>query len=367
MALQGQTNFDHSRDEKIGVLITNLGTPTAPTKAALRVYLKQFLSDRRVVEIPRLVWWFILNGIILNTRPAKSAQLYASVWTDRGSPLRWHTEDQANAIAQRLGTELGEASAARILVKYAMRYGQPSIAEQMQALQDAGATKILVLPLYPQYASSTNGSTFDALSGYLSEARWVPELRFIANYHDNAGYIAACATQIQQHWEAHGRADKLLFSFHGLPKFHLEKGDPYYCHCHKTVRLIIAKLGIDAEQTITTFQSRFGRTEWLKPYTDQTLKDLPSQGVKTLDVFCPGFAADCLETLEEIAVENRNYFLEAGGSEYRYIAALNSSEHHITALTDIVQSNLQDWLRQEPRDTRVCQHQSKMLIDNYPA
>ena len=366
MALQGQSNFDHGSDEKIGVLITNLGTPTAPTKGALRAYLKQFLSDSRVVEIPKLVWWFILNGIILNTRPAKSAELYASVWTERGSPLRWHTEDQANAIAQRLQAELGEAKASRIIVKYAMRYGQPSIAEQMQSLQEAGASKIVVLPLYPQYASSTTGSTFDALSEYLCSARWLPELRFIANYHDNPAYIRACAAQIKQHWEKNGRAEKLLFSFHGLPKFHMEKGDPYHCHCHKTVRLIIAELGIDAEQTITTFQSRFGRTEWLKPYTDETLKGLPGQGVKSLDVFCPGFSADCLETLEEIAGENREYFIEAGGTEYHYIPALNSAEPHIAALTQIVQSNLQEWLQIEPRDASLCKHQAQIKKDNYP-
>ncbi|MBT8149689.1 MAG: ferrochelatase, partial [Gammaproteobacteria bacterium] len=247
------------------------------------------------------------------------------------------------------------------------RYGEPSIADQLAQLQHDGATKIAILPLYPQYASSTTGSSFDAVASYARRARWVPELRFIANYHDRPAYINACAAQIRRHWDAHGRADKLLYSFHGLPKFHLDKGDPYYCHCHKTVRLINQALELDPADTLTTFQSRFGRTEWLRPYTDETLKALPGQGCTSVDVFCPGFAADCLETLEEIAVENKNYFIEAGGEQYRYIAALNSSDEHIAALTDLLNANLQDWLQLPARNSALCQQQAQQAKDNYPA
>lgn len=344
MRFSGQSDFDHRRKDKIGVLITNLGTPEAPTAKALRPYLKQFLSDPRVVEIPKLVWWCILNGIILNTRPKKSAKLYESVWTERGSPLLSHTQDQAKAIAAYLASSITAPANEQLIVKYAMRYGQPSIDQMIDELQLEGASKIVVLPLYPQYSGATNGSTFDAIGAIFRKTRWIPDFRFISSYHDDAHYINACAEKITSHWQANGKADKLLLSYHGVPRRYLESGDPYFCQCHKTSRLIAAKLGVDKDQIITTFQSRFGKAEWLKPYTDATLKALPKQGVESIDVFCPGFSADCLETLEEIAVENKGYFMAAGGKTYHYIAALNSDPSHILALSELIKRNISDWL-----------------------
>lgn len=357
MQFIGQSDFNHRITPKIGVLVTNLGTPAAPTKKALRTYLKQFLSDSRVIEIPKPIWWFILNGIILNTRPAKSAKLYQSIWTERGSPLAWHTADQAQAIEQKLNAMLSntENTNTELIVQYAMRYGEPSIKSTLEKMQLEGAEKIIVLPLYPQYAGSSSGSTFDAVTSHLQQSRWVPNFRFINSYHDNPQYIAACANQIQTYWKQHGKAQKLLFSFHGLPKFHLEKGDPYFCQCHKTVKLLAEALKLKETDYLITFQSRFGRTEWLKPYTDATLKTLPEQGVKKLDIFCPGFSADCLETLEEIAVENKKYFMDAGGEEYRYIPALNTAPEHIHALSNIIYQNISDWLTTPQRDPELSE------------
>lgn len=362
----GQENFIHSSDEKIGILVTNLGTPEAPTKKALRKYLKQFLSDPRVIEIPKPIWWVILNLIILNTRPGKSAKLYQSIWTERGSPLKWHTEDQMDALKHHFKDQLPPEIYDRLIIRYAMRYGEPSIGATLQNMQSSGANKITVLPLYPQYAASTTGSTFDAIAAQMRKTRWLPALKFISSYHDNPAYIKACATHIQRHWEQHGRADKLLFSFHGLPKFHLEKGDPYYCQCQKTARLISQTLDLDEDLIVTTFQSRFGRTEWLKPYTEDTLKSLPAKGIKRLDVFCPGFASDCLETLEEIASENKQYFLDAGGEEYRYIPALNSNDEHIHALGSILSKNISDWLGEPHRNPEACQRHYLGIKDSYP-
>lgn len=350
MRFSGQTDFDHRRQDKIGILVTNLGTPAAPTASALRPYLKQFLWDRRVVEIPRPVWWFILNAIILNVRPAKSAKLYESIWTERGSPLLFHTEDQAEGIRRQL-VQGDPAAVQRVIVSHAMRYGQPSIESQLTQLQEAGANRILVLPLYPQYSGATGGSTFDAMAKLFTDTRWVPDIRFISSYHDDAGYIDACAERIREHWATHTRADKLIFSYHGVPRRYLDAGDPYYCQCHKTTRLIAEKLELGENDYMSTFQSRFGRAEWLQPYTDETLKSLPAQGAKSVQVFCPGFAADCLETLEEIAEENKEYFIEAGGETYQYISALNSRPAHIDALTNIVRRNIADWLQGDIDDS----------------
>ena len=363
MRFTGQTDFDHRRQDKIGILITNLGTPAAPTAKALRPYLKQFLSDPRVVEIPKPVWWLILNAIILNFRPRKSAKLYESVWTERGSPLLSHTQDQAEAITRQLQQIDADN---RIIVKYAMRYGEPSIESQLDALQHEGASKLLVLPLYPQYSGATGGSTFDVIGKQFSKTRWVPDFRFISSYHDNHAYIEACAQRIQQHWAnaKRPRADKLLFSYHGVPRRYLEAGDPYYCQCHKTSRLIAEKLGLESEQYISTFQSRFGKAEWLQPYTEATLKALPGQGTESVEVFCPGFAADCLETLEEIAVENKGYFIEAGGKRYDYISALNSEAKHIDALTGLIKNAIADWVAGEAENTE--RRYSRAHSDNLP-
>lgn len=347
MRYRGQSDFDHSRPPKIGILITNLGTPDAPEKKSLRKYLKQFLSDPRVVEIPRAIWWFILNGIILNTRPKASAKLYQSVWTEVGSPLMFHTQAQANELSKTLAKRLFNADRLEntgMIVEFAMRYGEPSLETQFREMQAKGVEKLLVLPLYPQYSGSTTGSTFDAIAEEFRGTRWIPEFRFINKYHDNSDYINACATAIQRHWENNGRSELLLLSYHGVPKMYLTKGDPYHCHCHKTSRLIANVLGLEEGEYLTTFQSRFGRAEWLQPYTDKTLMALPDQGIKSVDIFCPGFSADCLETLEEIAVENKHYFVDAGGSNYNYIPALNASPEHIATFANLIEQSIADWI-----------------------
>lgn len=339
MKYQGSPGFSHQQADKIGVLICNLGTPEAPTPAALRRYLREFLSDPRVVEVPRLLWWFVLNGIILRVRPRRSAAAYAKVFTDAGSPLLLHTRAQAAALQENLAGKGRDD----ILVDYAMRYGQPDMSAVMQSMFDKGVRKLLVLPMYPQYSGSTAGSVFDALAQDFLTRRLLPDLRFISHYHDYPPYIDAAAARIREHWEAHGRADKLLFSYHGVPRRYLDNGDPYHCECHKTSRLIAQALGLSAEEYLTTFQSRFGREEWLQPYTDKTLEAFPGQGIRSVQVFCPGFAADCLETLEEIGEENRENFLHAGGERYEYISALNARPDHIEALAGLVLQELQGW------------------------
>jgi len=330
----GRNDFNHSEKPRIGVLITNLGTPDAPTASALRRYLKEFLSDPRVVEVPRLLWWFILRVILL-IRPARSAKSYASVWTADGSPLALHTKAQALKLQNLLGNDY--------LVASAMRYGNPSIKSQLDGLLQQGVRKLLVLPLYPQYSATTTASTFDALSQHFQTLRWLPALRFVDGYHNHPAYIDAICSSIRQHWQNHGRADTLIFSYHGIPKRYLNSGDPYHCHCHNTSRLIAEKLELSENTFLTCFQSRFGREEWLTPYTDHTLMDLGKSGTKKVQIICPGFSADCLETLEEIEVENRDYFLEAGGETFEYIPALNASEEHIHCLSTIIKENLSGW------------------------
>jgi ferrochelatase len=340
MKYLGSPGFDHGQPPRIGILVTNLGTPEAPTKRALRPYLKQFLSDPRVVEVPRLLWWFILNVIILNVRPARSAEAYETVWTEDGSPLLLYTQQQAEAL-QAL---LAERHGSRIVVAHAMRYGRPAIADGIQQLTDAGARKLVVLPLYPQYSGPTTGSTFDAVAANFRARRWLPDLRFVAQYHDHPGYIAALADSVRAFRAEHGSARKLVFSYHGEPLRYLEEGDPYHCQCHKTTRLVAEALGLAEDDYLTSFQSRFGREEWLQPYTDETLKSLPAQGVHSVQVICPGFSSDCLETIEEIGEENRDYFLEAGGESYQYIPCLNAGERHIAFLAELAEEQLGGWL-----------------------
>ena len=339
MKYQGSPSFSHGQSDKLGVLITNLGTPNAPTKQALKPYLKQFLSDPRVVEIPKVIWWMILNLVILNIRPKRSAKAYAAVWEKNGSPLMIHTVNQAKALRAKLDADYGDG----IVVECAMRYGQPAIADTIENMLQKGVRKLLVLPLYPQYCASTTGSTFDAVAADFSKRRWIPELRFVTQYHDNNAYIRAMADKIRNHWKTNQQAERLIFSYHGIPKRYLLNGDPYHCQCLKTSRLIAEELGIDKEQYLTTFQSRFGREEWLKPYTDHTLKELAKQGIKSVQIVCPGFSADCLETIEEIGIENRDYFLQAGGQRYEYIEALNSDNAHIEFLKSLVEDNLVGW------------------------
>ncbi|RUO29132.1 ferrochelatase [Aliidiomarina sanyensis] len=337
MKFQGSPSFTHAQVPKVGVLLTNLGTPDAPTPKALRTYLAEFLSDPRVVEVPKLLWKVILHGVILRIRPRRSAEAYKTVWTDEGSPLLLHTQQQTDAVRSQLKKTWGED----IVVEFGMRYGNPSISSALEKLMQQGVTKLVVLPLYPQYSASTSGSTFDAIAHDFTRRRWLPDFRFISCYHDQPEYIQAVANKIKAHWETHGRADKLIFSYHGIPKRYLLNGDPYHCHCYKTTRLVAEALGLEKDAYMTTFQSRFGREEWLKPYTDETLKALPGQGVKSLQVVCPGFSSDCLETIEEIGEENCEYFMEAGGERYEYIPCLNSDEEHISALISLLEQHLQ--------------------------
>jgi len=330
--------YRHGTAAQVGVLVVNLGTPDAPTPSALRRYLAQFLSDPRVVEIPRLPWWLILHGVILRVRPAKSAQKYASIWTDAGSPLAVWTDKQAKL----LGGYLGQAGHS-LKVRAAMRYGQPSIASQMDALRADGATRVLVMSMYPQYSAATSASVFDAVAAWGTQARWVPELRFVQQYHDDPGYIAALAAQVRDHWQREGRAGVLVMSFHGVPERTLQLGDPYHCACHKTARLLAQRLGLAKEDFRVTFQSRFGKAQWLQPYTEPTLQQLAREGIERVDLICPGFVADCLETLEEIDQEAREAFTQAGGKQFHYIACLNDRHEWIVALRDLALRHLQGW------------------------
>ena len=323
---------------RTAVLLCNLGTPDEPTAPALRRYLAEFLSDPRVVEIPRALWMPILHGVILRVRPAKSAKKYASVWMTGGSPLRVWTDKQAKLLAGYLG-ERGH----RVTVRYAMRYGNPSIASELDALKAQGATRILVLPLYPQYSGPTTASVIDAVASWTKRVRALPELRFVNRYHDDTGYIDALARSVTDHWMAHGRPDRLVMSFHGVPERSLHLGDPYHCECLKTARLLAERLGIDKSAYKVTFQSRFGKAKWLQPYTEPTLEQLAHEGVQRVDVLCPGFAADCLETLEEIAQEARAAFIAAGGKTFHFIPCLNDRHEWITALSAIAIHHLQGW------------------------
>ena len=335
----GEPAFEHGTIPAVGILVVNLGTPDAPTPAALRRYLKEFLWDPRVVEISRPLWWLILNGIILNTRPRRSALLYQKVWTQEGSPLLIYTRRQAAALGTKLVSRIGSP----LHVALGMRYGNPSIRSGLDELRGHGCHRILVLPLYPQYAAATTASTFDEVFAVLSSWRWVPEVRTIAHYHDHPGYIRALAGTVREIWQKQGEAEKLLFSFHGTPKASLLAGDPYHCECQKTARLVTEVLQLPPERWQVAFQSRFGRAEWLQPYTDVTLKQWGRDGVKSVDVICPGFASDCLETIEEIGVENCDNFLHSGGGRFRYIPALNDRPDHIDALAALTESHLHGW------------------------
>lgn len=320
------------------VLFCNLGTPDEPTAPALRRYLAEFLGDHRVVEIPRLVWLAILHGIILRIRPKKSAAKYASIWTPEGSPLKVWTQKQAAL----LGTKL-QGLGHQVQVRYAMTYGNPSIAAQLDALKTDGVTRVLILPAYPQYSATTTASVFDAVYRWAAKVRRLPEFRFINHYHDDPGYINALAASVQAHWQTNGHADKLVMSFHGVPERTLHLGDPYHCECYKTARLLAEKLGLSKDRYQLTFQSRFGKAKWLEPYTEPTLIKLAQEGTKSVDVLCPGFTGDCLETLEEINMEAREAFLHAGGEKFSYIPCLNDSPAWTTALAGITAQHLSGW------------------------
>jgi len=332
----GRDKSIHGKTRKIGVLLTNLGTPDAPTASALRRYLREFLSDPRVVEIPRVLWMIILHGIILRVRPKKSAKLYKSIWTEQGSPLLVITQQLKEKVAQKLQITQRDD----ILLEVAMRYGTPSIDNALNQFQQQGVDNIIVLPLYPQYAGPTTGSTFDAVTATIKKWRWIPSLHFINGYYDHPLYIEALANSIEEHVAQHGKPEKLVLSYHGMPKYFLEQGDPYYCFCHKTSSLLAERLLLSKDEYIVTFQSRFGKAEWLKPYTDETLEELANSGVKSLAIVSPAFSVDCLETLEELEHENREIFIQAGGEQYHYIPALNDREDHCALITQIIKKQI---------------------------
>jgi len=334
--------FDHATPRRCAVLLINLGTPEVPTAAAVRPYLRQFLSDPRVVEIPRLLWLPILHGIILTLRPRRSAAKYASIWTESGSPLKYYSQQQALQLRGWLGDRGFEVD-----VALAMRYGEPSIARVLTDLRGRHVERLLVLPLYPQYSATTTATAFDAVHAELSRVRNVPEVRWVKHFFDHRGYIEALRARVLEHWRKFGRAadegGKLVLSFHGVPRRTLELGDPYHCECLATGRLLAESLGLERDEFVVSFQSRFGRAEWLRPYTAEVLHQLGADKAKRVDVLCPGFVADCLETLEEIAIEGRREFERAGGGAFHYIPALNDSPLFIDALVDIVRRNTQGW------------------------
>jgi ferrochelatase len=341
----------HGTLGRSAIILVNLGTPDEPSRSAVRRYLKEFLSDPRVVEIPRAVWWFILNLIILPFRSGQSAKKYATIWTREGSPLRTHTAAQA----LYLRGALGERGHEDLTVAMAMRYGSPSVPEVLSKLKADGAERILVLPAYPQYSGTTTGSIYDAVFQHYGSVRNIPEMRFIRNYHDHDGYIRALQQSVLNHWEQHGRPEKLVMSFHGVPKRTLQLGDPYHCECLKTARLLATALKLAPEQYLVTFQSRFGKAEWLQPYTAPTVAQLARDGVKRVDVICPGFTSDCLETLEEISMEVRHDFESNGGKEFHYIPCLNESPAFIAALAEITEQHIIGW------PTRITQPQRELL------
>jgi ferrochelatase len=357
MRFRPEPPFRHGSPARIAVVLVNLGTPDAPTAPALRRYLAEFLSDPRVVEIPRLAWWPILHGIILRTRPAKSAAKYATVWTPEGSPLAVWTRRQAEALQEALRTR-GHG----VLVRHAMRYGSPALPQVLDELRAEGATRMLVLPMYPQYAAATTASVGDKVMQWAQRTRRVPELRFVGEYHDDPAYIDALAARVQAHWAVNGQAERLLLSFHGVPLRSLQLGDPYHCQCHKTARLLGERLGLDMSRLVVTFQSRFGKARWLEPYTEPTLRELAAKGVRKIDVMCPGFTADCLETLEEIAQEAREAFLAAGGEDFRYIDCLNARPDWIEALAGIAEQHLQGWPTREMPDRRALTRQRERAL-----
>ncbi len=320
--------------ETLGVLLVNLGTPDAPTTGAVRRYLAEFLSDPRVVEMPRLLWMPILHGVILRTRPSRSAAAYRQVWTEQGSPLLKISRAQKQALQQLLEQQMEQP----VKVELAMRYGNPSIASGLDKLRQANVRKVIVLPLYPQYSATTTASTFDAISKELQQWRWLPDLEFISHYHDHPAYIKAVATSVRDYQQQHGTPERLLISFHGIPEDYHTAGDPYPDECRTTAQLLADELGLDSKQWAISFQSRMGRKEWVKPYTDKLLKEWGQKDVKSVHVICPGFPTDCLETIEEIGVENRECFVQSGGGDYHYIPALNNSSMHIKALVEIIKA-----------------------------
>ncbi len=354
MSFRPEPAYTHGTPSRTGILVVNLGTPDAPTTAAVKRYLKEFLSDPRVVEIPRLVWWVILNAIVLPFRSPKSAEKYAMVWGPDGSPLKVWTDKQAKLLRGALGARGHDVS-----VAYAMRYGNPSIASVLDRLRAERCDRILVLPMYPQYSAATAASTFDAVTAWSASVRNVPAFRFVRSFHDDPGYIDALARQVQDFRRRTEVAleprRKLVMSFHGVPKRSLLLGDPYHCECLKTGRLVAERLGLDADGWVVSFQSRFGKAEWLQPYTTATLSALAEAKQGGVDIFCPGFPADCLETLEEIAMEGKQTYVDAGGKDYRYVPCLNDAPAWIAALATLAEQHLQGWPTRTPETAEALQ------------
>lgn len=339
----GEPDYPHGNPERAGILLVNLGTPDDPRPPAVRKFLAEFLWDPRVVEAPRWLWWLALHGVILRTRPAKSSHAYQQIWTTAGSPLLHHSRELATRLQVALdGRRSAMGMEPAIRVTLGMTYGSPSIPSALADLRGAGVRRLLVLPLYPQYSATTTASVFDRVTRELQRWRWLPELRFVNGYHDDPGYIAAIAASVTQHWQKHGR-QHLLFSFHGVPQRYLLAGDPYHCQCLKTARLVSEQLKLDAAAWSVGFQSQVGREEWLRPYTEQLLREYAVGKQRDLTVICPGFAADCLETLEEIQIRNRELFLGQGGNSYHYIPAFNASPEHVALLADLVQRHIHGW------------------------
>ena len=327
MKFIGEENFKHQNRQKIGVLICNLGTPESYQTKDVRRFLRQFLSDGRVIEIPKIIWWFILNGIILTLRPSKSAKLYKSVWTKEGSPLL--------VFSKKLIEKLKLVTNDDCEVELAMRYGNPNMEEALLSLKNKNCRKLIVLPMFPQYSGTTTGSIFDEVTRVLSKWRWVPSLNFINSYHDNDYYINALADSISTHLQKNS-PQKIIFTYHGIPKRNFDLGDPYQCYCQKTTRLVAEKLNLKEDEYMTTFQSRFGPAEWLKPYTSDTMEELPKKGIKNILVVAPAFSVDCLETIEEIDEENKEIFLNSGGQNFTYVPCLNDSDGHVNFLKQLI-------------------------------
>lgn len=330
---------EHGLTESLGILLVNLGTPDEPTAASVRPFLSRFLADPRVVEAPRLIWWLALHGFILRFRPSRSAQAYKKIWTDKGSPLLLNSQSIGEALNARLAAILSGT----VHVEVGMSYSNPSIDAALAKLFAQNVQRLVVLPMYPQYSSTTSGSVFDAVTAALSKRRWIPEFRFINHYHDAPGYISALAASVRDHWEAQGRGERLLISFHGLPQQMLNDGDPYHCQCQKTARLLADALKLGDDDWAISFQSQVGRAEWLQPYTDEMLRNWGTSGAGNIDVVCPGFSVDCLETLEEIALRYAALYAESGSGELHYVPALNARDDHVSFLSQLLQENLAGW------------------------
>lgn len=358
--MRAEPPFSHGSPSKTGLIWCNLGTPSSTKTSDVRRYLSEFLSDQRVVEIPKIIWWFILHLIILTFRPRKSAAKYASIWTAEGSPLLIWTQKQAELLQARLIQQYGPERAP--LVKFAMRYGDHSIGQALSELQTQGVDKVLLLPAYPQYSATTTASVFDAAFDWFKNCRNTPSLRTVKHYHDHPSYIQALAQKIKQHWQSNGQAEMLVMSFHGVPERTLTLGDPYHCECYKTARLLREALGLEKDKVLVTFQSRLGRAKWLEPYTEPSLIDVAKKGVKKVDIVCPGFTSDCLETLEEIAMEVQHAFLSHGGEQFNYISCLNDDAKWIDAMTEIAAEHLVGWTEVPLQPDRLAESR-KLAID----